>query len=463
MYGDNLCLNLGCCIIVYVSCFEFFYFVFLIMQIFVNQLYVVLYYVVIVNDMICYVLFVGMIDVDVCVIGVGFMGLFVVFNFVECGYLVIVFEVLWVGWVVSGCNGGQLIGGFVCDIDMFVQFMLEGDVKCIWDMGFEMLLFVKLCIVWYDIDCVLVFGYLIVVNIECDVDVLKCWCDEVVKCFGYDCFYFVEVDEFGDYVQLVCYCGGLYDFDSGYFYLFNYMFGFVWVVIDVGVCIYEDSCVICVCDVVGGYVVEMGGGNVCVCFVVFVCNIYVGMFVFVLLRKIMLVGIYVIVIELFGEVCVVVLMFVCVVICDSCFVFDYFWLVFDMWFVWGGKVSYLMCVLCDFVVVMCVDMLKMFLQFVDVKVDYVWGGFVDIMMNCVLYFGCIMLIMYFVQGFLGYGVNMIVFVGKLIVEVIDGQVSCFDLFDKIWYCDFFGGVVLCMLVLVFVMSWYWLLDVFGVY
>ena len=81
------------------------------------------------------------------------------------------------------------------------------------------------------------------------------------------------------------------------------------------------------------------------------------------------------------------------------------------------------------------DMLKTFPQLADVKVDYAWGGFVDITMNRAA------LRPHraddvFRAGVLGHGVNTTALAGKLIAEAINGQASRFDLFDKIRHRDF---------------------------
>lgn len=68
--------------------------------------YLFFYYVVMVNFEINYLVFNGFWIVDVCVVGGGYMGLFVVFYLVVVGFDVVVFEVNCVGWGVFGCNGG---------------------------------------------------------------------------------------------------------------------------------------------------------------------------------------------------------------------------------------------------------------------------------------------------------------------------------------------------------------------
>lgn len=175
------------------------------------------------------------------------------------------------------------------------------------------------------------------------------------------------------------------------------------------------------------------------------------------------VGTYVIATEPLGEARAAALMPARAAICDSRFVLDYFRPAPDTRLVWGGKVSYSTREPRDLAAAMRADMLKTFPQLADVKVDYAWGGFVDITMNRAPHFGRITPTTYFAQGFSGHGVNTTALAGKLIAEAIDGQASRFDLFDKIRHRDFPGGEALRTPALVLAMSWYRLLDAFGVH
>ena len=65
--------------------------------------------------------------VDVCIIGAGLTGISTALNLAERGHNVAVLEASKVGWAASGRNGGQLIGGFACDIDTFAKYMPDAD------------------------------------------------------------------------------------------------------------------------------------------------------------------------------------------------------------------------------------------------------------------------------------------------------------------------------------------------
>ncbi|RQR57885.1 FAD-binding oxidoreductase [Burkholderia sp. Bp9126] len=433
------------------------------MQTFANQPHAASYYAATINDTTRHAPLAGAADADVCVIGAGLTGLSAALDLAERGHSVALLEASRVGWAASGRNGGQLIGGYACDIDTFARYLPDADVKRIWEMGQETLSLVKSRIAKHDIDCALVPGYLTAANTARDADALERGRDDLAKRFGYDRLRFVEAGELGAYVQSSRYQGGLYDPDSGHLHPLNYTLGLARAAAEAGVRIHEDSCVTRVRDIPAGHLVETAQGHVRARFVVLACNAYVGTLAPALAKKIMPVGTYVIATEPLGEARAAALMPARAAVCDSRFVLDYFRPAPDTRLVWGGKVSYSTLPPCNLAQAMRNDMLKTFPQLADVKVDYAWGGLVDITMNRAPHFGRIAPTLYFAQGFSGHGVNTTALAGKLIAEAIDGQASRFDLFGRVRHRDFPGGALLRTPALVLAMSWYRLLDAFGVH
>lgn len=428
---------------------------------FCNQPHVASYYAATVNDTTHYPSLEGSIDADVCVIGAGLTGVSAALNLAERGYSVAVLEASKVGWAASGRNGGQLIGGFACDIDTFAQYMNEGEVRQIWDMGLETLAIVKERVAKHNIDCALTPGYLTAANKPRDVLALQHWRDEAARRFGYQGFRYVEGSEMGTYVQSSRYLGGLFDPDSGHLHPLNYTLGLARAATQNGARIFEDSCVTRLVSANGGHVVETARGSVRAKFVVLACNTYLGALAPDVARKIMPVGTYVIATEPLGEARAQALMPAQAAVCDSRFVLDYFRPAPDTRLLWGGKVSYSTLAPRNLGEAMRRDILKTFPQLADVKIDYAWGGFVDITMNRAPHFGRIAPTVYFAQGFSGHGVNTTGLAGKLIAEAIDGQASRFDLFGKIRHRDFPGGSALRTPALVLAMAWYRMKDLLG--
>jgi gamma-glutamylputrescine oxidase len=425
---------------------------------FSNQPHAASYYAATLNDTTRHAPLNGTLKVDVCVIGAGLTGISTALNLAERGYSVAVLEASKVGWAASGRNGGQLIGGFACDMDTFAKHMPAEDVKRMWEMGLETLDIVKDRVARHQIDCDLKFGYFHAANKPRDAESLRQWRDEAQTRFGYDRFRYIEQDGLSHYVQSTRYLGGLFDPDSGHLHPLNYTLGLARAARTAGVQIFEDSCVTQMRSEGNGHVIETAHGEVQAQFVALACNTWLGALAPELARKIMPVGTYVIATEPLEPARAQALMPAHAAICDSRFVLDYFRPAPDHRVLWGGKVSYSTFAPRDLGEAMRRDMLKTFPQLADVKVDYAWGGFVDITMNRAPHFGRLSPTVYFAQGFSGHGVNTTGLAGKLIAEAIDGQASRFDLFGKIRHRDFPGGATLRTPALVLAMAWYRMKD-----
>jgi gamma-glutamylputrescine oxidase len=425
---------------------------------FANQSHAPSYYAATVNDHTRHPVLEGTLDVDVCVIGAGLTGISSALNLAERGYSVAVLEASKVGWAASGRNGGQMINGFACEIEGFEPYMSETELQQIWAMGLETLDIIKTRVAQHAIDCDLTLGYFTAANKARDAAALKHWRDEAAQRFGYDRFRYVEAPEVPQFVQSSRYQGGLYDPDSGHLHPLNYTLGLARAACEAGARIFEDSCVTQLSETGGRHVAQTARGQVRAKFVVLACNMYIGKLAPQLARKVMPVGTYVIATEPLGQARAATLMPARAAACDSRFVLDYFRVAPDTRMLWGGKVSYSTFAPRHLAEAMRRDMLKTFPQLADTKIDYAWGGYVDITMNRAPHFGRLTPTVYFAQGFSGHGVNTTGLAGKLIAEAIDHQAARFDLFGKIKHRDFPGGAALRTPALVLAMAWFRMKD-----
>lgn len=223
-----------------------------------------------------------------------------VLELVQCGFFVVLLEVYWIGWGVSGCNGGQLICGVGYDVEQFFLVIGVDGVKVFKLMGLEVVEIVCCWVEQYVIDCDLCWGYCDLVNKFGDY---QGFCEDMeeFQVFGY-CYEMclVLVVEMCSVVGFDCYVGGLVDMGFGYLYLFNLVFGEVVVVQLLGVCLFECLLVMWI-DYGMEVQVYIVIGKVWVKILVLGCNVYMNDFNLLFGGKVLLVGSYVIVIELLDE------------------------------------------------------------------------------------------------------------------------------------------------------------------
>ena len=103
-------------------------------------------------------------------------------------------------------------------------------------------------------------------------------------------------------------------------------------------------------------------------------------------------------------------------------------------------------------------MLKVFPQLQEVRIEYAWGGYVDITLNRAPNFGRLSPNVYHLQGFSGHGIALTGIAGKLVADAIAGSAERFDVFARIPHHGFPGGLALRRPALVLAMLWYRLRD-----
>ena len=103
-------------------------------------------------------------------------------------------------------------------------------------------------------------------------------------------------------------------------------------------------------------------------------------------------------------------------------------------------------------------MVRVFPSLADVKVEYAWGGYLDITMNRAPNFGRLAPNVYFLQGFSGHGVTLTGLAGKVVAEAMAGTAERFDVFARIPHRDFPGGPLFRRPSLMLAMLYYRLRD-----
>jgi gamma-glutamylputrescine oxidase len=155
-------------------------------------------------------------------------------------------------------------------------------------------------------------------------------------------------------------------------------------------------------------------------------------------------------------------------VCDTNFVLDYFRPTVDQRLLYGGRVSYSTATPVNLAASMQQRMARTFPQLRNVKVDYAWGGFVDISIRRAPDFGRLPgsrgsaahANVYYLQGFSGHGVALTGLAGRLVAEAIAGSAERLDIFARIRQGAFPGGRLLRMPALVLGMAYYRMKDLF---
>ena len=408
--------------------------------------------------------------VDVCVVGGGFAGLSSAIELSDRGYKVAVLEANHIGFGASGRNGGQIIAGLACEQDVIESVLGFDAAKQVWGMTLEALDLVRERAKRFNIKCDLQDGFLGVSVNEKKGKKLRSWFDNMAKRYGYDSdATWIEPAHIRDWIGSQRYFNGYYDKRSGHLHPLNYCLGLARGAASLGVQIYQHSAVTQIQQAQGvnkeHVILSTQSGTIKAQFVVLAGNMYLPEIspnlAPKIAKRIMPVGTYIIGTEPIDAKLAAKLIPSNSAVCDTNFVLDYFRLSKDRRMIYGGRVSYSAMTPPNLTQSMQARMVETFPQLTNTKVEYTWGGFVDISMNRAPDFGRVAPNIYYLQGFSGHGVALTGMAGKLVAEAISGQASRFDVLAKIPHHDFFGGKLLRTPALVLGMAWYQLREKLG--
>ncbi|HEX7374978.1 MAG TPA: FAD-binding oxidoreductase [Steroidobacteraceae bacterium] len=400
----------------------------------------------------------GDVAADVCIIGAGISGCSTALHLAERGYKVVVLEGRRVAWGASGRSGGQAIFGFASGQDKLIAQVGDAAARQMFDVSVEALDLLKERIARHAIDCDLHWGQMhVAIKPRHEVE-LKAWRDELVDKYGYRSLQWLEQPQVRQLLDTDRYLGGLLDTRSGHLHPLNYTLGLAAAAEAAGATIHEDSLVTGI-EHGATATVRTATGSVRAQQVVICCNAYIDETISKPLRaRIMPVGTYIVATEPLGAERMRALMRENYAITDINWVLDYFRCSADHRLLFGGRVSYSGLNPATTHHATRRRMLKVFPQLADVKIDYAWGGYVDITLSRAPDFGRIAPNVYYLQGFSGHGIALTGMAGRLVAETIAGQAERFDLFAKLRHRDFPGGKALRMPALVLAMLWFRLKD-----
>jgi gamma-glutamylputrescine oxidase len=401
----------------------------------------------------------GDVEADVCVVGGGIAGCSTALHLAERGYKVVLLEAQRVGWGASGRSGGQAIVGYSCSQQKLEALVGTADANRMFDLSVESLDLMQQLIVRHGIDCDLHWGHLHAALKPRQVEDLRAHQEELEQVHGYRSTRWIEQEELRALLDTQRYVGGLYDSRSGHLHPLNYTLGVAAAAEAAGARIFEQA------EVVG---VEPGdtvsvrtaaGPAVRAKYVALCCSAYVDARLSKRLRdRIMPVETYIVATEPLGKQRIESLIRENIAVSDVNFVLDYFRRSEDHRLLFGGRVSYSGRDALDTARATRTRMVKVFPQLADAKIEYAWGGHVDITMNRAPDFGRLSPNVYYLQGFSGHGIALTGLAGKLVAETIAGQAERFDLFTRIRHRNFPGGPTLRMPGLVLAMMWFRLKD-----
>jgi gamma-glutamylputrescine oxidase len=402
---------------------------------------------------------------DVAVVGGGLAGLSAALELRQRGLDVLLLEAQQVGYGASGRNGGQAIHGLACEQSTIEDQLGLDEARRVWAMSIEALDLLRERIREHRIDCDWRDGYLgLAVNARKGAE-LAAWADRIEAVYGYPLGR-VAPGDISRWIASPRYHSGIHDPRSGHLHPLKYTLGLARAAAAAGVRIHEGSPVSAL--VPGAQpVLRTAAGDVRARQVLLAGNVYLHGIAPQLESRIMPVGTYIACSEALPRALADSLVPSRAAVCDTNFVLDYFRTTNDHRMLYGGRVSYSTVTPPNLAETMRRRMVHTFPQLASARVEYAWGGFVDISMNRAPDFGRLPAAagapqnVYYLQGFSGHGLALTGLAGRVVAEAMAGDASRFDVFARLKHRAFPGGALLRTPALVLGMAWYRLRDMLG--
>ena len=358
---------------------------------------------------------------DVCVVGAGFLGLSTALELAEQGKSVIILEGARVGFGASGRSGGQAINGFEDGIDEYIEQLGLDNAQKLWQMSLEAIQIIEDRVQKYAIQCDWKRGYATLALNERRMDDLIAVEKASREILGYPHMQLWDKAKLQQHLGSEIYEGALYDSHSGHLHPLNYCLGLAKACLDLGVKIYEQPPMVDLVEGNGKIEVKTDKGAVIAKDVVLATNAYICALPKTIHRgaanTILPVESFIIATEPLDQAMADSLINNGMSVCDNNLLLDYYRLSADNRLLFGSDSSSNK----NMVEVMRQNMLHVFPQLENTKIDYGWGGPIDMTINSNPHFGQISPHIYFAHGYSGHGVALTGLAGRIIAEAILGN------------------------------------------
>lgn len=377
------------------------------------------------------------IETETCIIGGGYAGLMTAMSLIERGHKnLIVLEKNVVGWGASGRNGGFVFGGYSLGPSALVKQVGEDSARSLYQLTTAAVDLIRQRVTKYRIDCDLVDSGVIWAN----------WFNDQQRLFKEQAFMqrIMEVDwkylspeELSELVITKRYRGGLFEKNAMHFHPLNYAQGIARQIKLMGGKIFEQTEVVNLFTKPAQKCVETTHGNVYCKNIVIAGGGYINGLCPPVSRSILAIATYVMATEKLHEKLDETLK-TQAAIYDNRFAFDYYRPLIDSRILWGGRISASTKTPKNLKQQMKSDLSKVFPGLNDIKIDYVWDGWMAYARHQMAQIGQLQSGVWYSIGFGGHGVGPTTAAGEIIASAISQKDERYQLFTP-WGLPWNGG------------------------
>ena len=362
----------------------------------------------------------GRVDAQVCVVGGGFAGLATAIGLIERGVRdVVLLEGETVGHGASGRNGGFVFGGFSLDNAQLLAHQGSAGARAMYGLTLQAVATLRRRIAQYAIACDAIEAGVVLANWFDDDAILRRRQDFMAREFDVHWRYLPR-DELQAYTTSRRYTAGLLEPDAFHFHPLKYARGLAAVIERAGARIHEGARVTRIQAREGadaGHEVHVDGGVVHARHVVICGGGYLRGLSAPLERAMLPIATYVMTTEPLGEALARAIPGRAAIY-DTRFSFDYYRPLPDTRLLWGGRISILDRDAAPIARLLKRDLLKVYPELRDAKVDHAWGGLMSYARHQMPQIGRLPDGCWHALGFGGHGVGPTTAAGELLAGAI---------------------------------------------
>lgn len=357
--------------------------------------------------------------VDVAIIGGGYTGLSAALALAKRGVHVIVLEAETIGWGASSRNGGMTLTGLKLGMKTVQKRYGRELAKRLFQYSLDSIDTVEEIIKEENIDCGFArYGHLLAANKPQHFDALKEEVEFMEKEFNHKVHLVSREDQYEE-IGTDIYYGGLVDECSGGLNPAQYVAGLAKAVENAGAVLHARARVNRLWRGTDGFVLETERGSMMAESVLVGTSGYTGSVTRKLQKKIIPIGSFIIATEKLSDDLAHQLSPKNRMIFDSRHYLNYFRL-WDNRMIFGGRAAFFpetSKTIQRSAEILQREMVNVFPQLKDVKIEYVWGGTLDFAFDMMTHVGEVDGI-YYSLGYAGHGVAMATHLGKTVAEAM---------------------------------------------
>ena len=365
--------------------------------------------------------------VDVAVIGAGFTGLSAARTFAKHGARVAILEAETIGWGASSRNGGMVLTGLKVPVQELVQRYGIEAARRMYGASLSSIDYVEQVVAEEAIDCNFArCGYLQVAAKPAHFERFQRAAEFMAREFNHQ-RRVVPKSDLASEIGSSRYCGGLVDQLSATVNPARYVAGLAKAAQKAGAFVYEHSCVLGIerSSHRGntGLTLNTSRGSLWARNVLVGTSGYTTSVVPTLRRKVIPLGSFIIVTEPLPEPLASQLIPRKRMISDSKLYLHYYRLTPDRRMLFGGRAAFFpetASTIRKSVDILRRDLIEIYPQLRDVKVEYAWGGTIDFTFDMMPHAGQMDGI-YYAIGYAGHGVAMATYLGMKVAEAACGS------------------------------------------